>query len=92
MSEIRPEGIAAVGGIEAGAAVLIAADAHGAVSAAVFLNRVPSAVVRTGRATADRTNPAVVCPGWGGATGIVGRPCLRGSTAAAGSVVAATNH
>ena len=95
MGEIRPEGIAAIGRIKPGTAVLVAADTHGTVGAALLLNRIPSAVVRMGRAAADRTDPAVVDPGSGAAVrcpGIVVRPCLRGSTAAAGSVVAATNH
>ena len=95
MGEIRPEGIAAIGRVKPGTAVLVAADTHGTVGAALLLNRIPSAVVRMGRAAADRTDPAVVDPGSGAAVrcpGIVVRPCLRGSTAAAGSVVAATNH
>jgi hypothetical protein len=96
MGEIGPEGIAAIGRIKPGTAVLVAADTHGAVGAALFLDWIPSAVVRMGRAAADRTDPAVVGPGSDGAAicclGIVVRPCLRGSTAAAGSVVAATNH
>ena len=45
MGEIRPEGIAAIGRVKPGTAVLVAADTHGTVGAALLLNRIPSAVV-----------------------------------------------